>query len=88
MKSHVVAVNITGMELDGRPVRYPSQGNGEIAMMKVIQQSGWHGPVGVIVQRDGDAEKTLQNDFLGLDWVAVELKQRGAAGPRPFADMH
>lgn len=54
------------------------QGDGELEMMRTIQQSGWKGPIGLVVQRHEDAEVVLRNDFLGLDWLAAELKQPGS----------
>jgi hypothetical protein len=83
MRAHVVAVNITGMRMDG-DIIYPSQGDSELAMMRTIQESGWRGPIGVMAEMGGDAEVTLRNYLTGLDWLAAELKQPGSGGPRPF----
>lgn len=82
MQSHVVEVNITGMAMDGT-VLYPSQGDAELDMMRVIQQSGWHGPIGITAEKGGDAEVNLRNYLLGLDWLAAELKKPGSGGARP-----
>ena len=82
MKDHVVAVNITGMRWEGQIV-YPSQGDSELEMMRVIERSGWKGPVGLIAEKGGDAEVTLRNYLVGLDWLAMELRREGSAGPRP-----
>jgi sugar phosphate isomerase/epimerase len=83
IQPHVMAVNITGMRMDG-DIIYPSQGDSELEMMRTIEESGWTGPVGVIAEKGGDAEVTLKNYLIGLDWLAAELKQPGSAGPRPF----
>jgi len=80
---YVVEVNITGMRWDNK-FAYPSQGDSELDMMRAIQDSGWTGRIGVIAERGGDAEITLHNYLLGLDWLAAELKRPGAAGPKPF----
>jgi sugar phosphate isomerase/epimerase len=82
MKAHVVAVNITGMG-DPSKIIYPSQGIHELAMMKTIQDSGWHGPIGLIAEKGGDAEVTLKNYLIGLDWLAAELTKPGSGGPKP-----
>jgi len=82
IKDRVVAVNITGMRWEGQIV-YPSQGDSELEMMRVIERSGWKGPVGLIAEKGGDAEVTLRNYLVGLDWLARELQQEGSAGPRP-----
>jgi len=85
MKDHVVTVNITGMRWDGHLV-YPSQGDSELAMMRTIQASGWRGPIGLIAEKGGDAEVTLRNYLVGLDWLASELKQPGSRNPHPFPE--
>jgi quinoprotein glucose dehydrogenase len=87
MQPHVVAVNITGMG-PKRGIIYPSEGNQELEMMRVIQESGWRGPVGIIGEKGGDAEVTLSNYIKGIDWLAAELKQPGSGGPRPFGTFH
>lgn len=83
MKDYVVSVNITGMRTDENVV-YPSQGDSELAMMRTIQESGWRGPIGLVAEKGGDAEVTLGNYIVGLDWLAAELKRPGSGGPRPF----
>jgi sugar phosphate isomerase/epimerase len=83
MREHVVAVNVTGMEWDGEPVVYPSEGHGELEMLRTIAASGWEGPLGLLQQRFGDAEEILANDVRGLDWLAGEIAEPGSAGPRP-----
>lgn len=80
IKSHVVAVNITAVGGDGIDL---SQGTSELEMMRIIQQSGWTGPIGVEVHHGGDAAIILRNDLIALDWLAAELMRPGSAGPRP-----
>ena len=81
LKTHGIHVGGTVAE----PMhRYPSQGDRELEMMHTIEQSGWRGPVGLNTETGGDAEVTLRNCLLGLDWLATELKRPGSAGPRPF----
>ena len=83
IQPYVMAVNITGMRMEGDIV-YPSQGDSELAMMRTIAESGWKGPIGLIAEKGGDAEITLGNYLKGLDWLAAEIKQPGSGGPRPF----
>lgn len=82
MKAHVVEVNITGLAMDGT-VLYPSQGDGELDMLRIIQKSGWRGPIGITAEKGGDAQINLRNYILGVDWLAAELKHPGSAGPLP-----
>jgi hypothetical protein len=87
IKPYVVVVNITGTCMDGTSI-YLSQGDRELEMMRSIQDSGWRGPIGLIAEKGGDAEITLQNNLAGLDWLAAELKRAGSGGSRPFALSH
>jgi hypothetical protein len=84
IRAHVVEVNVTAMKIDTGDVYYPSQGEGELEMMRIIQKSNWKGPIGIVVQRHEDAEVVLKNDGEGLDWLAAELRRAGSGGPRPF----
>jgi sugar phosphate isomerase/epimerase len=85
MQPYVVTVNVTGMVPDGRLIP-PSQGISELEMMRVIEQSGWHGPVGLIAEQGGDAEITLGNDLRGLAWLKKELAEPGSGRERPKFD--
>lgn len=82
IQPHVVVVNITGTQQEGIIV-YPSQGDCELEMMRIIQQSGWKGRIGVIAEKGGDTETTLANYLKGLAWLAKEVTEPGAGGPRP-----
>lgn len=88
IQPYVLVVDITGLHA-GRtrifPILYPSQGALELKMMKVIQDSGWTGTIGVSAEKGGDAEVNLRKNLLGLDWIAAELRQPGSGGPPPFA---
>jgi hypothetical protein len=83
IKPYVAAVNITGTYSEGTLI-YPGQGDRELEMMRTIQESGWRGPVGLIAEKGGDAEMTLRNYLVGLDWLSAELKHSGSGGRRPF----
>lgn len=82
MQPYVVTVNVTGMVPSGKLIS-PSQGDHELEMMRVIVQSGWRGPVGLIAEQGGDAEVTLGNNLRGLAWLKKELEKPGSGGERP-----
>jgi hypothetical protein len=82
IQPYVVAVNVTGMVVDERLIP-PSQGDHELGMLRTIQQSGWHGPIGLIAEQGGDAEVTLRNNLHGLEWLRKELAHPGSGGERP-----
>lgn len=83
IQPYVVAVNITGAAWEGDYI-YPSQGDRELEMMRIIQNSGWKGRIGLIAEKGGDAQVTLKNYMIGIDWLAAELQQPGSGGARPF----
>ena len=87
IKPYVVAVALTGVCMDDGSTAYPSQGRGELEMMRTIQDSGWYGQVGVFAGEwhgRGGAETTLRNILIGVDWIRAELRRAGSGGPRPF----
>jgi len=89
MRPYVVAVNVTGMVENGeRKIMPPSQGEFELGMLRVIVDSGWSGPIGLIAEQGGDAEVTLGNDLRGLEWCKKELTQPGSGGPKPDFTAH
>lgn len=89
MQPYVVAVNVTGMVENGeRKIMPPSQGEFELGMLRVIVDSGWHGPIGLIAEQGGDAEVTLGNYQRGLEWCKKELTQPGSGGPKPDFTAH
>lgn len=86
LKPYVLAVNVTGLHA-GRttiyPILYPSQGDMELGMMRSIQESGWHGPIGLSAEKGGDAGVNLRNNLIGIEWLAAELTKPGSGSPRP-----
>jgi len=82
IEHYVVAVNVSGMATSERLIP-PSQGDKELDMLRVIQESGWHGPLGLIAEQGGDAEVTLGNNLRGLDWLSKEVAHPGSGGERP-----
>ena len=84
MQRYVVAVNVTGMVENGESkIMPPSQGRFESGMLRVILESGWRGPIGLIAEQGGDAEVTLGNYLRGLDWLKKEFVRPGSGGPKP-----
>ena len=91
IQPYVLAVNITGMHAAREavfPILYPSQGDVEVQMMKTIQESDWHGPIGLSPEKRGDAEVNLRDNIIGVEWIAAELLRPGSGGPRPFPLSH
>ena len=78
MQPHVLAVNLNGMEVGGdehgRKILTLGKGDRELAMMRVIAESGWRGRVGVIDHLpETDSEVTLRENLQGLEGLRRAL---------------
>lgn len=76
---HVLAVSLNGMVTHGDRIGKNdliiSDGDHELAMMRVIEQSGWHGGVNIICDRQRvDAEDILAQNIAGLDKLVPLLR--------------
>lgn len=87
MQPYLLAVNLNGMPADTGAypnVRFIGTDASELAMMRVIRDSGWSGPVGILHERPSlDAEESLACSLLGLVWLRKELAEPGSGGPQP-----
>jgi sugar phosphate isomerase/epimerase len=87
MQPYLLAVNINGMSADTRTypgVRFIGTDASELAMLRVVQDSGWRGPIGILHERPSmDAEASLACSLSGLAWLRKELVQPGSGGPQP-----
>ena len=77
IQPYLLAVNIDGMsatgEKDGKMILPVGSGANELGMLKVIHESGWHGPIGILCHRtDIDAELALKGNMEGLEKLVAE----------------
>ncbi len=77
MQPYLLAINLNGMvkngEQLGKKIVTLGQGDEELRMMRVIANSGWRGPVGILGERpEADMEITLRENIEGL----AQLKRR------------
>jgi len=89
MMPHLLAVNLNGMEVDGdqrgRKILHLGEGDQELGMMRIIRDSGWQGPVGILDHLpETDSGETLKKNLRGLEWLRQELARPGSGGPPPF----
>jgi hypothetical protein len=82
MQPHLLAVNLNGMvkggDKVGKKILTVGQGTEELAMLKVIRDSGWRGLVGIIDHLEQtDSEETLQANLRGLDALRQQLAAHG-----------
>jgi sugar phosphate isomerase/epimerase len=86
MKPYLVALNLNGMvrggDKTGKKILPLGQGDLDLALLRIIRDSGWQGPIGLLNHTDEDAEARLQDNLDGLDWLVAQLDGQ-SAGPRP-----
>lgn len=77
MKPFLVALNLNGMSHEGeKKLILPlGQGDLDLSLLRVIEKSGWHGPIGILNHTDEDAEKRLGENLDGLEKLTQELRK-------------
>jgi hypothetical protein len=87
MKPYLVALNLNGMvregDRTGRKILPLAQGDLDLALLRAIRDSGWHGPIGILNHTDADAEARLLDNLEGLNWLLPQLDGAPPPGPRP-----
>lgn len=87
LKPYLLCVNLNGMNPGAEPkILGLGKGGHELEMIRVVVESGYSGPVGIIDHRtELDARESLQENLEGLEWLRKELKAPGRGGPKPAA---
>ncbi len=87
MKPHLLALCLNGMDPDGekngRQILPIGAGKLDLQLLRIIRDSDWRGPIGILNHTDLDAEARLRDNLEGLDWLAAQLDGK-PAGPRQF----
>ncbi|MCP5538584.1 MAG: heme-binding domain-containing protein [Akkermansiaceae bacterium] len=88
MKPYLLCLNLDGMAADGeakgRKILPLAQGDRELDMLRVVVESGYAGPVGILDHRpETDTAETLHDNLDGLGWLRKELEKPGSGGPKP-----
>jgi sugar phosphate isomerase/epimerase len=87
IQPYLLAVNLNGMRADTTQyssVRFIGSDESELAMIRVVEASGWRGPIGIIHERGSmDAAEGIKRNLEGLEWIQKELRQPGSGGPKP-----
>jgi sugar phosphate isomerase/epimerase len=88
MQPHLLAVNLNGMvrggDQQGKKILNLGEGDQELSMLRVIRDSGWTGPVGIIDHREElDSEVALLGNIRGLERLQKELAKPGQSGEKP-----
>ncbi len=82
---YLLCLNVNGMSASGNPkILSLSQGGHELAMLKVVLESGYDGPVGILDHRpEMDAREALRQNLVGLEWLLKEAVKPGSGGEKP-----
>jgi len=86
MKPHLLALNLNGMVRDGdqRGQKIVPLGEGELdlRLLRIIRDSGYDGPIGILNHTQENAEARLQDNIDGLNWLRPQLDGK-PAGEKP-----
>ncbi len=77
MKPHLLALNLNGMVPKGDQIdqKIVPLGAGSLDkdLLKIVHESGYAGPIGILNHTDNDAEARLLDNLNGLDWLLPQL---------------
>lgn len=77
MKPHLLAFNLNGMVRDGatsgKKILPVGQGDLDVKILRMLRDSGWRGPVGILNHTDADAETRLRENLNGLNALLPRL---------------
>ncbi len=83
MKPYLLCLNLNGMNAGAKPkILQLGQGDFDLRMLKVVKESGYSGPIGIIGHTQDDVEERLRDNLDGLDWLLPQLDEK-PAGPKP-----
>lgn len=78
MRPHLLALNINGMtaggDQTGRKILPVGAGELDLELLKIIEDSGYRGPIGILNHTDLDAEARLADNLAGLNWLVRRLR--------------
>lgn len=86
MQPHLLALNLNGMVKDGEKVGKKilplGAGDNDAALLKVIRESGYSGPIGILGHTQDDAAERLADNLDGLNWLKAQLDGKEATKPK------
>jgi hypothetical protein len=76
---HLIALNLAGLDKSNRKVVAIGAGDSELDMIKIVYQSEYRGPIGIINENtDPDAEAGLRKNMEGLQKILRTLGDQAA----------
>ena len=86
MEPYLLCLNLNGMTRDGdqigRKILPLGEGEHDVKLLKIIRDSDYTGPIGIIGHTQDDVEERLKDNLAGLDWILPQLQGK-PAGPKP-----
>ena len=86
MLPHLYVLNLNGMMEDGerrgQKIMPLGQGDLDLKLLRIIAESGYQGPIGILGHTQDDAEQRLQDNLDGLTWLVKQLEGK-ESGLRP-----
>ncbi|MDA1017780.1 MAG: TIM barrel protein, partial [Planctomycetota bacterium] len=86
LKPYLLCLNLNGMTANGdkvgRKILPLGEGEHDVRLLKIIRESGYAGPIGIIGHTQDDVEQRLLDNLEGLDWIRPQLDGK-PAGPKP-----
>lgn len=77
IKPYLLTLNLNGMTADGdrkgQKILPIGAGELDVRLMRVIEESGYEGPIGILNHTDEDAELRLRDNLDGLEYVLDQL---------------
>lgn len=84
MQPHLLALNLNGMVKDGekagKKILPLGAGDRDLELMKLIRDSGYSGPIGILGHTQDDAAERLADNLDGLAWLKASLEGKEVAG--------
>jgi quinoprotein glucose dehydrogenase len=87
MMPYLYCFNLNGMNREGdkkgQKILPIAAGELDKNLLKIVRDSGYAGPIGILGHTEDDAEDTLRDNLEGLDWILPQLDGGAAPGPKP-----
>ena len=86
MKPYLLCLNLNGMTRNGDKIGQKilplGEGEFDVKLLKIIRDSKYEGPIGIIGHTQDDVEARLSDNLAGLDWILPQLQGK-PAGSKP-----
>jgi hypothetical protein len=87
MLPHLHFLNLNGMTAEGdrkgQKIMVLGQGDLDVELARIICESGYTGPIGILNHTNHDAEVRLLDNLEGLDWITGQLTGKPIPKPTP-----